>query len=116
MEKQIVLSVTIPCYNSEKYMSKAIESVLAGGDGIEIIVVDDGSKDNTRDFFSVQAKIVCSFSTHSLSSAYTINPPFVLLSHTDSPVFSSVAPSNEKKACIATFSEENGNRVTVSTR
>lgn len=48
MEKQIVLSVTIPCYNSEKYMSKAIESVLAGGDGIEIIVVDDGSKDNTR--------------------------------------------------------------------
>ena len=48
MEKQFVLSVTIPCYNSEAYMAKAIESVLAGGDGIEIIVVDDGSKDNTR--------------------------------------------------------------------
>ena len=43
-----VLTVAIPCYNSQEYMKKAIESVLPGGDDVEIIVVDDGSKDNTK--------------------------------------------------------------------
>ena len=43
-----VLSVAIPCYNSAEYMSHAIDTLLTGGDDIEIIVVDDGStKDNT---------------------------------------------------------------------
>ena len=42
------MTVTIPCYNSAAYMSKAIESVLTGGEDVEILVVDDGSaKDNT---------------------------------------------------------------------
>lgn len=44
-----ILSVAIPSYNSQDYMSKAIESVLPGGDDVEIIVVDDGSKDRTRE-------------------------------------------------------------------
>ena len=43
-----LLTVTIPCYNSAAYMRHAIESLLPGGEDIEIIVVDDGStKDNT---------------------------------------------------------------------
>lgn len=42
-----VLSVAIPCYNSAEYMSKAIESLLVGSDDIEILIVNDGSKDNT---------------------------------------------------------------------
>ena len=42
-----LLSVTIPCYNSQEYMEHAIESALIGGDDIEILIVDDGSKDNT---------------------------------------------------------------------
>ena len=43
-----VLSVAIPCYNSAEYMSHAIDTLLTGGEDIEIIVVDDGStKDNT---------------------------------------------------------------------
>lgn len=43
-----LLSVAIPCYNSAAYMSHAIESLLIGGEDVEIIVVDDGStKDNT---------------------------------------------------------------------
>ncbi|MFT3985073.1 MAG: glycosyltransferase family 2 protein [Lachnospiraceae bacterium] len=42
-----LLSVAIPCYNSEAYMRKAIECLLPGGEDVEIIVVDDGSKDGT---------------------------------------------------------------------
>ena len=41
------LSVTIPCYNSAKYMDKAIQSLLPGGEDIEIIIVNDGSSDKT---------------------------------------------------------------------
>ena len=36
-----LLSVAIPCYNSEAYMSKCINSLLIGGEEVEIIIVDD---------------------------------------------------------------------------
>jgi len=43
-----LLSFAIPCYNSAAYMEHCIETVLAGGDEVEVIIVDDGStKDNT---------------------------------------------------------------------
>ena len=42
-----LLTVTIPCYNSQDYMEKCIDSILPGGDRVEIIIIDDGSKDNT---------------------------------------------------------------------
>lgn len=43
-----LLSVAIPCYNSELYMRHCIESLLEGGDEVEILIVDDGStKDKT---------------------------------------------------------------------
>ena len=42
-----LLTVTVPCYNSQDYMEKCVESLLAGGDKVEIIIIDDGSKDNT---------------------------------------------------------------------
>lgn len=42
-----LLTVTIPCYNSQDYMSKCIESILPGGERIEIIIIDDGSTDRT---------------------------------------------------------------------
>lgn len=42
-----LLTITIPCYNSEEYMSHAIESALVCGDELEILIVDDGSSDNT---------------------------------------------------------------------
>lgn len=41
------ISFAIPCYNSEAYMTHAIESILPGGGDVEIIIVNDGSKDNT---------------------------------------------------------------------
>ena len=45
MEK--LLSIAIPCYNSQDYMEKAITSLLDEKEDIEILLVDDGSKDNT---------------------------------------------------------------------
>lgn len=43
-----VLSVTVPCYNSESYMNHCIETLVSGGEDIEVIIVNDGStKDNT---------------------------------------------------------------------
>lgn len=43
-----LLTFAIPCYNSESYMRHCIESILPGGEDVEILIVDDGStKDNT---------------------------------------------------------------------
>lgn len=42
-----LLTITIPCYNSEEYMENSINSALIGGNDVEIIVVDDGSTDRT---------------------------------------------------------------------
>lgn len=42
-----LLSVVVPCYNSQDYMRYCIESLLPGGDSVEILIVNDGSSDNT---------------------------------------------------------------------
>ena len=45
-----LLSVAIPCYNSENYMRKCIDSLLVGGEDVELLIVDDGStKDRTAE-------------------------------------------------------------------
>ena len=41
------ISFAIPCYNSAAYMDRAVESILKGGEDVEIIIVNDGSKDDT---------------------------------------------------------------------
>ena len=46
MENKIKVTVIIPVYNQEKLIIKAIESIPKRSD-IEIIVIDDGSTDNT---------------------------------------------------------------------
>lgn len=42
-----LLSIAIPSYNAEGFMRKCIESLLPGGEEVEIIIVNDGSKDGT---------------------------------------------------------------------
>ena len=45
-----LLTIAIPCYNSAAYMERCIESLLPGGEEVEILIVDDGSqKDNTAE-------------------------------------------------------------------
>lgn len=51
-----ILSIAIPCYNSENYMRKCIESLLPGGEDVEILVVDDGSRDRTGEIADEYAK------------------------------------------------------------
>ena len=50
MNEKPLISVMMPTYNNAKYIKQAIESIYAQNyDNIEIIVVDDGSTDNTKE-------------------------------------------------------------------
>ena len=42
-----LLSIAIPCYNSAAYMRRCIDSLLPGGEDVEIMIVNDGSTDDT---------------------------------------------------------------------
>lgn len=44
-----LLSVAVPCYNSQDYMEHCVETLVSGGDEVEVIIVNDGSKDGTHD-------------------------------------------------------------------
>ena len=44
-----LLTFAIPCYNSQDYMEHCIDSILPGGDDVEILIIDDGSKDRTAE-------------------------------------------------------------------
>lgn len=46
------LSVIIPCYNEQATIKEILRQVLATGRALEIIVVDDGSSDGTRDILA----------------------------------------------------------------
>ena len=41
------LTLVVPCYNSEEYLNHCLDTLIVGGDDVEIIVVNDGSKDRT---------------------------------------------------------------------
>ena len=34
-----LLSIAVPCYNSENYMKNCIESLLVGGDEVDSLIV-----------------------------------------------------------------------------
>jgi len=42
-----ILSVVVPSYNTEQYLSNCITTLLESGEGIEILIVNDGSTDGT---------------------------------------------------------------------
>lgn len=53
MDKSVILSIVIPVYNVEKYLKECLDSIIEGIDkvieseGIELIIVNDGSTDNS---------------------------------------------------------------------
>src|SRR5688572_15737662 len=51
-----LLSVVMPCYNERETIEEIIRRVKAVAIRTELIVVDDGSKDGTRDILTALAK------------------------------------------------------------
>ncbi len=51
-----LLSIAIPCYNSQEYMERCVKSLLPGGSDVEIIIVDDGSRDLTPEIADAYEK------------------------------------------------------------
>ena len=46
LEKKLI-TIAIPCYNSQDYMKTAVLSAVSGGNEVEVLIVDDGSTDKT---------------------------------------------------------------------
>ena len=44
-----LLTIAVPCYNSQDYMEKCVESLVVGGEEVEILIIDDGSADRTAE-------------------------------------------------------------------
>ena len=42
-----LITFAVPCYNSAAYMDHCIQTLLTAGEEAEIILIDDGSSDNT---------------------------------------------------------------------
>ena len=51
-----LLSIAIPCFNSESYMRHCVETLLTGGEDVEIIIVDDGST-NKEQFMEIVGRL-----------------------------------------------------------
>ena len=52
MKKDLKISVIIPAYNAEKYLTETLDSVVSqtmSDSDYEIIIVNDGSSDHTAD-------------------------------------------------------------------
>lgn len=57
MTKKPLISVIIPCYNTEKYLAECLDSVIKQTlTNIEIICIDDGSTDDTPKILKQYAK------------------------------------------------------------
>jgi glycosyltransferase involved in cell wall biosynthesis len=70
MMNEPLVSVIIPVYNSECYLSEAIESVLSQTyRSLELIVVDDGSTDRTRDIALSFPELIYIYQANSGTSA-----------------------------------------------
>lgn len=44
-----LLTIAIPSYNSQDYLERCVDSLLKGGEDVEILIVNDGSTDRTKE-------------------------------------------------------------------
>jgi glycosyltransferase involved in cell wall biosynthesis len=67
-----LISIVIPCFNAEKYIFSTLDSILNQRYiNIEIIIIDDGSTDNSRDIISLfkDDRLKCYFQSNKGVSA-----------------------------------------------
>ena len=69
---QNLISVIIPCQNGTNYIKEAIDSVKEQNMNTEIIVVDDGSTDNTAEYAKKCGENVYSIPHSGLSTARNV--------------------------------------------
>ena len=50
------LTITVPCFNSEDYLERCLDSLVIGGENVEIIIVNDGSTDRTGEIADQYAR------------------------------------------------------------
>ena len=55
-QSNIQISIIIPVYNTEKYIQKCIDSLYLQNLNIEIIFIDDGSTDNSKEIINNYSK------------------------------------------------------------
>lgn len=57
MQQNLLISVIVPVYNSEQFLSDCLEScLLQTYKNIEVIIVNDGSTDNSGDIIAKYIK------------------------------------------------------------
>lgn len=51
-----VVTIAVPCYNTEQYLPTCLDSLAEVGEDIEVVAVNDGSTDNTGDILDDYAQ------------------------------------------------------------
>lgn len=67
------VSIVIPAYNHGDFLPQAIDSLLAQNQSVEIIVLDDGSTDQTRNVLSAYSRRIYWESQKNMGQAATLN-------------------------------------------
>ena len=52
------LTFAVPCYNSQDYLERCVESLLPGGDDVEILLINDGSSDRTGEIIAEAGEVL----------------------------------------------------------
>lgn len=56
LQKQITISVIVPVYNAEAYLPRCLDSILSQDGNYEVILVNDGSTDNSEKILQTYAE------------------------------------------------------------
>lgn len=104
------VSVIIPTFNRGRVLGEAVESVLAQVHGdLEVIVVDDGSSDGTRDLLTglmgADARVHYQYQGNAGAASGAWHTPYVRIPR---PTFRRGCRGRSRQACAATGDSTRG--------